>query len=290
MFNLRSRQITEWLDSRVTKASGTYRHHLLVENRCRRATAIVELKRIVQEAHEDARRQLCRCVQSNLDPILPGTGPTVGDAYPSILHLNTKKAYFGEIMAGIVAENYASVGPGKWRVPVFLFRLHHLAFDQLEMWRETGLLPQHVPGQPGDDCVAFCRDTRGTIVAALVCEGKCTHGHDSSLIADAHRKLGTQVSRPTSLHQIIGILREQMSDPEAQQWAEALTQLYLKDLKDDYRRCDLASYTCGRRPARRLTWMPVNQPHAEYQGGRDLESVEIHIADVDDLVEELYRQ
>ena len=54
-----------------------------------------------------------------------------------------------------------------------MFRIHELVFDQLEMQRELSSTPQPVPGQIGDDCVAFSQDEAGKIVASLVCEGKC---------------------------------------------------------------------------------------------------------------------
>jgi hypothetical protein len=82
-------------------------------------------------------------------------------------------------MAGIVAENFASTPPGQWRVPVFLFRHHQLAFDQLERWREVSTIPQLVPGQTGDDCLAFSIGANGRVTDALVGEGKCTRDDDS---------------------------------------------------------------------------------------------------------------
>ncbi len=151
-------------------------------------------------------------------------------------------AYFGEIMAGLVTEHFVSSGNGNWRVPAFLFPLHQLAFDQLEKWRELGSTPQPIFGQTGDDCVAFSQNESGRIVASLVCEGKCTHDHYASLIADAHRKISTPLARPVSISRLRGILRDRENDPEASQWAEALYELYHRKLESDYQRFDLVSY------------------------------------------------
>jgi hypothetical protein len=248
------------------------------------------LKQIVREAHEDAKQYLRRCTGADLDPLGASSDPSIADVYPHKLHLSTKKAYFGEIMAGLIAENFASVGQKNWRILTFLFSLHQLAFHQLEMWRETKVSPKHVWGQSGDDCVAFSKDAAGRVNAALICEGKCTNSHDSSMLADAHRKLSTQVMRPISLSRIITILRNYPGDPEAVDWANALYQFYRQEVRPDYRRYDLVSYTCGKRPMKTSSWMPLNKPHDEYKGNRDLESTEIHLADVDALVEEVYKE
>ena len=193
-------------------------------------------------------------------------------------------------MAGLIAENFVSSGNGHWRVPAFLFRLHQLAFDQLEMRRELGSTPQPMFGQTGDDCVAFSQNASGRIIASLVCESKCTDDHDAGFITDAHRKISSPLPRPVSLSRIIGILRDQEHDPEAAQWAEALVELYHRRLESDYQRFDLVSYTCGRRPVTRNTWIPDDRPHQAYSGGRELESVEIHLDGVNNLVEEVYRR
>jgi len=291
MLKLKSSEIRKWLSIKSRSSSARYHHQVLVEEQSQRSKTISILKQIVREAHEDAKLYLHQCTEANLDPLGASSVPSIVDAYPHKLHLSTKKAYFGEIMAGLIAENFASVKPGNWRVLAFLFRLHDLAFNQLEMWRETGVPPRHVWGQFGDDCVAFSRDRTGRVNAALVCEGKCTNDHDSSMIAEAHLKLSTQVMRPISLRRIIEILKDHSGEPEVTDWVNALYQLYYqRELRPDYRRVDLVSYTCGRRPARASSWMTPDKPHPEYKGKRDLESVEIHSVNVDALVEEVYKE
>ena len=292
MLNLKSHHISSWLQNEeVVNPTAKYRHRKLTENLNGRASVVPELRAIIEQAHEDARRYLRKCTENNLDPLQDMSSGSIADAYPYQLHLNTKKAYFGEIMAGLVAENFVSSGNGNWRVPAFLFRLHQLAFDQLEIRRESGNTPQPIFGQTGDDCVAFSQNDTGRIVASLVCESKCTNDHDASLITDAHKKFSALPARPVSLSRIIGILRDQENDPEAYQWAEALFELYhRRDLESDYQRFDLVSYTCGQRPVRRNTWIPNDRPHDQYSGGRELESVEIHLDGVNNLVEEVYRR
>ena len=84
-------------------------------------------------------------------------------------------------------------------------------------------------------------------------------------------------------------MKDQSNDDEAQRWVDILLHLYNRE-DVSYRRFDLVSYTCGRLPVRNSSWMPLDKPHDEYTGKRNLESVEIHLADVDALVEEVYRE
>ena len=287
---LQSSVIRTWL-TQTASLNGNYRHLRLVENIERRQEAIRVLRGMFKEVHEDAKRYLIGLTQNDLDLLGETASNDIVEAYPRFLHLNTRKGYFGEIMAGIVAENFASTPPGQWRVPVFLFRHHQLAFDQLERWREVSTVPHLVPGQTGDDCLAFSIDADGHVTAALVGEGKCTMDHDSTMIRDAHHKVSSSGSRPVSLSRVIGILKDQRTDAEAAKWLEALQELYhRRDLSGDYKRADLVSYTCGRGPIRETDWIPAKEPHDSYSAGRELESVEVHLTNVDELVEQVYTE
>ena len=90
---------------------------------------------------------------------------------------------------------------------------------------------------------------------------------------------------------MIGILKDQMTDAEAAEWLGALQELYHRnDLGGNYKRADLVNYTCGRGPRRETDWIPAKEPHESYSAGRELESVEVHLTDVDELVEQVYSE
>jgi hypothetical protein len=287
MHSLNYPELRSWL---VEKASqnGNYRHLCLVEDTGRRQEAIDVLKRIVNDAHADAKRHLFRLTATNLDPLGATSSDSVAHAYPGSLHLTTRKAYFGEIMAGIVAENFVRTPPGQWRVPAFLFRHHELAFDQLERARTSGQPPDHVFGQTGDDCLAFSTGPEGFVTASLVGEAKCTNDHDASMLGAAHCKVNSVEPRPLSLSRVIRILSDQSGDSEAADWANMLRELYYRKNLRDYKRADLVSYTCGRSPVRRDSWARTDAPDPVYSAGRELECVEIHLSNVDGLVDEIY--
>ena len=285
---LNSSVVRSWLKSTVT-INQSYIHVWLREDANQRHRAITTLRAMVRNAHIDAKHYLGRLTQNNLDPLRSASSSTVANSYPRALHIDTKKAYFGEIIAGIVAENFLPPLLGQWRVPVFLFRHHQMAFDELERWRESRTSPRHGPGQTGDDCLAFRLGTVGLVGATLVCEGKCTNSHRSSMIRDAHKKISSPEQRPLSLSRVIGILSEHSSsDVDSARWASLLHELYFREDLSSHKRIDLVNYTYGQKPRLQRTWGDPNHPHPEYTGGRGLVFVEIHISDIDDLVEKIY--
>lgn len=283
----RADELQSWLVATSCR-NGDYRHVKLVEDSDRRSEAIPVLRSIVNEVHQDAKRYLSNLTRGGLDPLGETQPGSIADVYPQLLHHTTRKAYFGEIMAGIVAENFSSTRPGKWRVPALLFRHHELAFDELERWRMGGAAPRHVPGQSGDDCLAFSTGETEHVVASLVSEAKCTNSHNMSMVANAHKKISSPELKPISLSRVIAILDDKEQDAESVRWADMLRELYYRRDLRSYKRSDLIAYTCGQMPTRSETWMDPDQPHRCYAGNRELECVEIHLSNVDALVDDIY--
>ena len=286
------KNLTAWLKSTITETRDRrYRHQLLREQRAHRSEAVRELKAFVHEAHEDVRRHLRTVPGISLSP--PGipegntNDPALG--YPEKLHINVLKEYFGEILAGLVAENFAPLGEDDWSVPAYLFRFHDAALQNLFGIRQGAREPTPLPGRLGSDCLAFQRDDDGTIKRCLVCEAKCTASHNSGMIKDAHVKLNDRAVLPVDLHQLIVVLKD-YDDATSSGWVDSLTRLLLQGPDSSYERCDLASYVCGRSPTHlsRTTWISPDTPHPDYRSNRRLEAVEIHLNNVDSLVAEVY--
>jgi hypothetical protein len=277
-----------WLLNSVNESDDErYRHRLLEENISQRCEILENLKIYVQAAHEDARRRLRKLAGISLDPLGSTAVNDPAEGYPERLHIRTLKGYFGEVFAGIIAENFSPFEQDGWKVPAFLFRFHLVEFQQLEAMRQTDGEADLRPGRTGDDCLAFQLDGEGRIARSLYCEAKCTPDHSNNMIVEAHAKVSEAVL--VDVPQLIEIL-EEYDDPVSSQWVKALRQLWLQGPSDDYERCDLVSYVCGCPPVRdnRRTWIPVDKPHEKYTAGRRLEAVEAHLQDVEGLVRQVY--
>jgi hypothetical protein len=284
-----------WLKEEVHESPDkTYRHRLMTEYPHTRDEFLDELSSYVHAAHEDACTYLRELFENTLDPFgtFPLFDPTEG--YPELLHMQTLKGYFGEIVAGLIAEHFSPFDEASWKVPVFLFRYHTVAFQELERIRQTGGVARKIPGRTGDDCLAFQLDEEGQITRYLYCEAKCTsRGNMPDRVADAYKKVSESV--PVDLQQMIRILQQRNSTASTQ-WLLAIQQLSFalrKHLPDpNYRteRCDMISYICGVSPVRggRTAWLPTEKPHEAYKAQRRLETVEIHLPDVEVLIRKVY--
>jgi len=274
-----------WLESEVSESHDHhYRHQLVVENASRYEQGIQELVSYVQCAHQDARDHLRKLAAISLDPF--GAPPAVDPArgYPEQLESLTLKGYLGEVFAALIIEHHAPFGETNWKVPAFLFRFHHAAFDRLEEIH-AGKPAKRTPGRTGNDCLAFQFDGQGRVLRVLCGEAKCSGHHDSQLLVKAH----TQISEVDllSLREMIDILMER-DDPLMTAWADGIRQLWLSAPTQRCERCDFVSYVCGQRPERKKTWLPVEHPHEAYRGGRRFEAVEIHLDDVEGILQRVY--
>ncbi len=262
-----------------------YRHRLIKLVKNKRSELISELKIYVQKAHQDAQEFLRKAGES-LDPLGETVTVNLIQGYPDELPLQTLKGYFGEVIAGLIAEHYAPFDIDTWKVPAFLFRFHEVAFQYLEFVRQTGKRKKSLPGRTGDDCLAFQTDDQGQIVRSLYCEAKCTRGHSNKMISDAHKKVSE--SEMVDIPQLIRIIIES-KEPDAAQWVDALRQLLIRLPVPDDERYDLVSYVC-RPPIRNShsVRLPIDKPHPIYTASRRLEAVEIHIPDLDSVIQEVY--
>lgn len=277
------------LAQRSESADKQYRHCLLKEDLGHRSEILEDLTAYVQSAHEDARCRLRKLAGISLAPSGCAAPDDPAQGYPERLHIRTLKGYFGEVLAGLFVEHFSPFGLDNWQVPAFLFRFHSLAFDQLELWRQTDKEPGIIPGRTGHDCLAFQRDGDGRILRSLICEAKCTKDHSSNLISEAHETVSEANLKPIEILRLIEILQDCVNH-DSDQWVESLRNLYFQDAESEYERCDLVSYVCGRSPVRdsRTAWVPTETPHTKYTASRRLEVVEAHLHDVEILICQVY--
>jgi hypothetical protein len=288
--------LANWLKNTVTKSSDKkYHHRRLEEDLNFRTLCIKELQPMIHKVHEDARQRLRNAfdVEHSLDPLEEEatlcTGTLRIDDFPRCLDLQTLKGYFGEIIAAVIAENYNPLD-GDWHVPVFPFRFHQSAYHEFERIRQQGGPARTIIGRFGDDMLAFQRNEHGKITHILVCEAKCSAEHNQDLIADAHKKASEAILKPVDCFQLAEMLKDDAAtNPEAAKWRQAIINLRL-ETNSTHERCDLVSYVCGLPPAKVTTVViPTDKPHTNYVAVRQLEAVEVHLYDVDGLIEEAYQ-
>jgi hypothetical protein len=280
-----SKFLQKWLKGARTP-SPRYHHVKYVEIDGARADIIAELRSHVNAAHGDAIKHVIELIGDNALEPTSLKARSLKSVYPSGCHDSVLKGYFGEFMAGFVAEQGTPLGTEGWQVPAYLFRFHDLQFQHLDQWLQTGATATPLPGRSGDDCLAFKIGEHDRIVAVLVCESKCTSSHRSEAIVDAHKSVSRLNEQPTSIMQLIEVLQDKHDDAGAKDWVERLRRLLLGAR---FERCDCVFYICGEFPKKKAAWMDPMRPHKDYSGGRRLEATEVHLADLDALIDLVYR-
>ncbi|HBE18064.1 MAG TPA: DEAD/DEAH box helicase [Cyanobacteria bacterium UBA11149] len=289
--------LSNWLANTTQKSRDKkYYHRQLTENLAIRTAILQELQQLVHQAHEDARQNLRNLsgIDQSLDFLQEketlGIETTIFDNFPRYLELKTLKGYFGEIMAAVVAEHFNPLDED-WQVFAFPFRLHQTAYHALEKVRQEGGAASTIIGRLGDDMLAFHCNDQGKIIRVLFCEAKCTARHDINLIAEAHQKSSDSKKIPVDCLSLINILKDYaISGSDEEKWIHALRKLYFSNNNPTHERCDLVLYICGLPPVKASTIIiPTDTPHKDYTAQRRLEAVEIHLHDVNGLVEEAYQ-
>ena len=283
--------LDSWLDADETadNDSPPYTHLLFKELDDVPTECFDELFKYINHAHEGARQMLRAPLGESLHPLHHGTKIDPAFGYPHKFKDTVLQGYFGEILAGIIAKNYLGDEDVVWEVPVYLFRTHVIAFQQLEYMKQADDWGRQIVGRTGDDGLAFIRDENNHIVAWLACEAKCTRNHSASLIADNHKKLSQTIKRPIDLLRVISALKDYKDDAYARNWIEALRKYYWTCTKGNLaERYDLSVYICGQLPKRDNSWIDTDKPPSDYVGNRVLTAAEIHLPKVSDLIKSLY--
>lgn len=290
--------LNAWLvDQRVVSTHARYRLRVWRENRQALAAIRDELVSYVDEALEDARRRIRRGFEDDLSPFNdPAHDPAAN--YPALLNRITLQGYLGETLAVLAIEHWGANGHTDWQIPAFLFRLHDQEFQHLESINERLLAgvrydpdatAEQRPGRTGDDGLAFRLDAQNQITDVMTLEAKCLTLNRTEKIREAHEKLAAGRLRPSGIRELINLLDE-YDTPLAQRWQEALLKLWQSGYRTAVRH-DGVGYACGQIPAQvnRVSWMPANTPHPAYTLLRRLEGMEFQFADLNTVVDVLYR-
>ncbi len=280
-------KLHEWLKNSRTNSGKQYLHILLTEYSHIPDEVWDELFTYIDHAHEGARSSLRAPLGESLNPIMHGSKKDPAYGYPHKFSRIALQGFFGEILTGIIVEHYKIFESDCWEVPVYLFRTHVTAFQQLEEMKQSDNWEKIILGRTGDDGLAFERDENGKIIRWVACEAKCTTNHSSQLIKDNHKKLSkSNVPKPVDLLRTIDALKDYDDDEYSQEWIEALRNLYFEEEK--IKRCDLSVYICAKFPKKKDSWISCRKPHEAYAAKRQLTSVEVHINDLKNKIIRMY--
>lgn len=286
MINIKSEELKKLMKHQPTLGT-KYHHHLVQDLGIDRSGLVSVLQKLAAIAHEDAKKYL-RKNSVSLDPLGEDEDNEFDPAegYPEIFDMTTLKGYLGEMMCGVFIENYSPFNQN-WKVPVFSFRFHEVAFDQLEIYHQTQETPGSIPGRTGDDCVAFQLNNQNKIEKVIFAEAKCSGGHRSASVNEAHEKVSNDLKKPVELRRLVLLLSE-YNDEESIRWTRALDKYRFSKNTNNVERYDLVSYVCGRHPVKSTTWINTIKPNGHYKGDRVLAVVEMHFNKVEELISKVY--
>lgn len=130
--------LDSWIDveERRNGSLPPYYHLLIRQKKDVNPCVWDELFTYIDHAHAGARKALRAPLEDSLH-LQHNTKFDPAFGYPHKLGDIALKGYFGEIIAGIVAEYYAYDEEHEWEVPAYLFRTHVVAFQQLEVMKQT---------------------------------------------------------------------------------------------------------------------------------------------------------
>ncbi|AOO85085.1 aminotransferase [Bosea vaviloviae] len=165
-----SKALDRWLTSYPT-VKGTYGHLLLEENDVRDPNLASALAPYFESAHRDAREHFAEQIGIDLHPDAD-EDDDAAMLYPGCLPTTAKRGLFGEVIAGLVTEQYEFIGNHKWSIPVFLFRYHADVEKYLFDLARDETRARTVFGRFGSDFLGISLGDDGAVVRLIVGEAK----------------------------------------------------------------------------------------------------------------------
>lgn len=301
--------LANWLNDYPSEEVEGY-GHLLLEEQAETDLALADdLIDYFESAHLDARKCFHKLARISLHP---DAGDEACDAqYPGSLPLTALKGLFGEVMCGMMAENFEFVGKHEYLIPVFLFRNHEDAGQYIYTLSRDHTRTREVLGRKGDDFIAIVVDGEGKVTRFIAGEAKWRGSWTQSALATVmlgakiedpedetkriHNGKGVwfEVNRglsvPLGLEQLHTILVECEPDKFASAIA-SLDRILARRNPDPVERTDLIILAGGSPPTRKATHslIPWDVIPEEYTAGRDLQIVELLFSNGDDLINEIY--
>ena len=305
-----SEALDEWLEEYST-TNGNFGHLLLLQTNNDNEAVSRALSPYFESAHLDAREVFHADIGIDLHPDADVEDDPV-IVYPNSLPSTTQRGLFGEVMAGLVSENYELVGNHDWNIPIFLFRGHQDACNYLfDLVRNPERTRQTI-GRLGSDFIGLELDDVGSVIRFISGEAKwrltLTPGTVDTLMlgdwkkrktADEERVrngkgvwngLNNEPNVPIGLRDLQRLLQE--NDPEGYDTAIlSMDRALVLRNPEQIPKTDLV-IVVGNGSARRKKMdclLPYEDTPPEYTAGNDLQLVEVILQEGDQLIDALYQ-
>jgi len=299
--------LDRWLNSYPSEV-GNYGHLLLEQDCACDGELIADLVGYFESAHADARAFFHEQMGIELHPDADDEGAHV--TYPGCLPPITRRGLFGEVMAGMLTENYDYIGNHHWNIPVFLFRYHEDAEGYLFALVRDEERKRQVYGRRGSDFLALVLNEEGEVIRLIVGEAKWRKKLQPAVSAELmygekKKKQGAeeaehdgkgiwyQINRdvlvPHGLRQLQRLLRE--IDPEGHSAAIAtLDRVLVVKNAAPLPRTNLIMISGGDVPSRKAktSLIPSEKVPKDYTAPHDLQVVELILTDGEDVIEGVY--
>jgi hypothetical protein len=299
--------LDRWLTP-YPSVDGTYGHLLLEQDCACDGDLIAELVPYFESAHGDARAFFHEQMGIELHP--DADAPGAHATYPSCLPPITRRGLFGEVMAGMLAENYEFVGGHAWHIPVFLFRYHEDAEQCLfALARDEGR-KREIYGRRGSDFLALALDDDGEVIRFIAGEAKWRKALQPAVVHElmhgkevTNKKTGVtknngrgiwalvnkDIPAPHGLRQLQRLLRE--NDPEGYSAAIlSLDRVLVMRGAQPLARTNLILIAGNDVPSRKskTSLVPWEKLPADYTAPHDLQVVEVILNDGEAVIDGVY--
>lgn len=281
-----------------------YGHLLLEQKSVCDDDLIADFAAYFESAHADARAFFHEQMGIELHP--DADNPEVHITYPTCLPSITRRGLFGEVMAGMLTENYDYIGGHEWTIPVFLFRYHEDAEAYLFALVRDEERKREVYGRRGSDFLALALNDEGDIERFIVGEAKWRKKLQPAVVAnmmygkkkknsDEHDgkgiwfQINQDIPAPHGLRQLQRLLRE--IDPDGYSAAIArLDRVLVVRNAEPLPRTNLIMISGGDVPSRtaKTSLIPWEAVPEEYKVPHDLQVVELILKDGEDLIDGVY--
>lgn len=302
--------IESWLTD-YPSVKGNYGHLLLEQKESPALDLVSALVPYFESAHLDARDYFCTQIGIDLHPDAgEDDKDKVEPLYPRCLPVSARRGLFGEVMAGMLTEQYPYVGGHKWDIPIFLFRYHADVEKYLFDLARDADRTRQVFGRFGSDFLGLCLDRNGNVVRFIVGEAKWRDNLNKATIDTlmlgkwvTNGKTGErtrsgkgvwfEINRdaavPHGMRQLQRLLQERDPDGFSAAILSLDRVLALRNPKP-MPRTNLILIAGNDVPSRgeKHALIPWEEPPEEYTAPHDLQVVELILSDGGELIDKIY--